>query len=249
MFEMLLTNKYLCKRRQKMEGQSREKDILDILYERDRISVAELAKILFVSEMTVRRDLTALEKKGVIKRYRGGAVLTTVSNEMPISRRFFIDEDEKKDLGRQAAEFLADGLTVYLDSSSTCQYIIPYMNKFKGITVVTNSVNSLLYASKLQIPCILLGGKYYDRDMCLIGTITEQYADQFNVDIAFFSPLGISGDGIISDVDIEQTSVRRVIMKHSKKNVFLFERNKLCKTYPYTLTRRDEVDEILFSNL
>ena len=113
-----------------MEDQSREKDILDILYERDRISVAELAKILFVSEMTVRRDLTSLEKKGVIKRYRGGAVLTTVSNEMPISRRFFVDEDEKKDLGRQAAEFLADGQTVYLDSSSTCQYIIPYMNKF-----------------------------------------------------------------------------------------------------------------------
>lgn len=231
-----------------MEDQSREKDILDILYERDRISVAELAKILFVSEMTVRRDLTSLEKKGVIKRYRGGAVLTTLSNEMPISRRFFVDEDEKKDLGRQAAEFLADGQTVYLDSSSTCQYIIPYMNKFKNITIVTNSVNSLLYAAKLQIPCILLGGKYYDRDMCLVGSITEQYADQFNVDIAFFSPLGISDDGIISDVDIEQTSVRRMIMKHAKRKVFLFERNKLSKTYPYTLTRKEEVDDILFSN-
>ena len=231
-----------------MEGQSREKDILDILYERDRISVAELAKILFVSEMTVRRDLTSLEKKGVIKRYRGGAVLTTVSNEMPISRRFFVDEHEKKDLGRQAAEFLSDGQTVYLDSSSTCQYIIPYMNKFKNITVVTNSVNSLLYASKLQIPCILLGGKYYDRDMCLVGSITEQYADQFNVDIAFFSPLGISEDGIISDVDIEQTSVRRIIMKHAKKNVFLFEKNKLNKTYLYTLASEDEVDELLISD-
>ena len=231
-----------------MEGQSREKDILDILYERDRISVAELAEILFVSEMTVRRDLTALEKKGVIKRYRGGAVLTTVSNEMPISRRFFVDEHEKKDLGRQAAEFLSDGQTVYLDSSSTCQYIIPYMNKFKNITIVTNSVNSLLYASKLQIPCILLGGKYYDRDMCLVGSITEQYADQFNVDIAFFSPLGISEDGIISDVDIEQTSVRRIIMKHAKKNVFLFEKNKLNKTYLYTLASEDEVDELLISD-
>ena len=147
-----------------MEGQYREKDILDVLYERDRISVAELSKILFVSEMTVRRDLTALEKKGVIKRYRGGAVLTTVSNEMPISRRFFVDEDEKKDLGRQAAEFLADSQTVYLDSSSTCQYIIPYMNKFKNITIVTNSVNSLLYASKLQIPCIDTIGDIAEKD-------------------------------------------------------------------------------------
>ena len=84
--------------------------------------------------------------------------------------------------------------------------------------------------------------------MCLVGSITEQYADQFNVDIAFFSPLGISDDGIISDVDIEQTSVRRMIMKHAKRKVFLFERNKLSKTYPYTLTRKEEVDDILFSN-
>lgn len=231
-----------------MEAQSREKDILDILYEKDRISVAELAKTLFVSEMTVRRDLSALEKKGVIRRYRGGAVLTTVNSEMPISRRFFVDEDEKKDLGRQAAEFLCDNITVYLDSSSTCQYIIPYMNKFKNITLVTNSVNSLLCASKLQIPSILLGGKYYDRDMCFVGRMTEEQAMQLNVDIAFFSPLGISEDGMISDIDIEQTGVRKTVMKHAKKKIFMFEKNKLNKTYLYTLCHRDDADRILVSN-
>ena len=231
-----------------MEAPNREKDILDILYEKDRISVAELAKTLFVSEMTVRRDLTELEKKGVIKRYRGGAVLTTVSNEMPISRRFFVDEDEKKDLGRQAAEFLCDNITVYVDSSSTCQYIIPYMNKFKNITLITNSINSLLYAAKLQIPCILLGGKYYDRDMCLVGAMTEEQASQLNLDLAFFSPLGISEEGIISDIDIDQTTARKKILAHSKKKIFLFEKNKLNKTYLYTLCHRDDVDQVLISN-
>ncbi|MBE6592652.1 MAG: DeoR/GlpR transcriptional regulator [Ruminococcaceae bacterium] len=231
-----------------METQSREKDILDILYEKERVSVLELAKTLFVSEMTVRRDLSVLEKKGVIKRYRGGAVLSTVSNEMPISRRFFVDEDEKKYLGQQAAKFLSDNLTVYIDSSSTCQYIIPHMSRFKDLTLITNSVNSLLYASKLQIPCILLGGKYYDRDMCLVGTMTEEYAAQFNVDLAFFSPLGISENGIISDIDIEQTSVRKIIMKRAKKKVFLFEKNKLNKTYLHTLCHRDDIDELIISN-
>ena len=230
-----------------METQNREKDILDILYEKDRVSVSELAKTLFVSEMTVRRDLSTLEKKGVIKRYRGGAVLSTVSNEMPISRRFFVDEDEKKELGRQAAKFLSDNLTVYIDSSSTCQYIIPHMNKFKNLMLITNSVNSLLYASKLQIPCVLLGGKYYDRDMCLVGSMTEEFAAQFNVDLAFFSPLGISEDGVVSDIDSEQTSVRKIIMKNAKKKVFLFEKNKFNKTYLYTLCHKNDIDELLIS--
>ena len=228
-----------------MEGQSREKDILDILYERDRISVAELAKILFVSEMTVRRDLTSLEKKGVIKRYRGGAVLTTVSNEMPISRRFFVDEDEKKDLGRQAAEFLADGQTVYLDSSSTCQYVIPLVAKHKNMTIVTNSVKALLSAGSLHVPCILIGGEYYEQDMCLVGSIAEEYVRDLNVDIAFFTTAAYSEDGVISDFDIRQTAIRKLLMQNAKQNVFLFEGHKRNKKLLYTLCRKEDATAII----
>lgn len=57
-----------------MEYKDRKKDILDILYANGRVSVSKLAKTLFVSEMTIRRDLSEMEKDGVLKRYRGGAV-------------------------------------------------------------------------------------------------------------------------------------------------------------------------------
>ena len=106
-----------------MELNYRENSILDLLYERGRISVSELAEILFVSEMTIRRDLSELEKNGLIKRYRGGAVLTAIDSKIPISRRFFVDEGEKLSLSKKAAEFLDNNLTVFIDSSSTCQYI------------------------------------------------------------------------------------------------------------------------------
>lgn len=238
----------LTKGTDKMLLKDRKKDILDILYEKGRISVSELAKTLFVSEMTIRRDLSELEKKGVLKRYRGGAVLTAMNGDMPISQRFFVDENEKKELGRQAVKFLEDNLTIYIDSSSTCQYIIPYISRFKNITLITNSVNALLIASKSQIQCILIGGKYYGQDMCFIGSIAEQYAEQFNVDVAFFSSLGMSEDGIISDPDIEQTMIRKIVMNHSKKNIFLFEKSKLNKKYFYTLCYKNDVDEILISN-
>lgn len=230
-----------------MEYKDRKKDILDILYANGRVSVLELAKTLFVSEMTIRRDLSEMEKDGVLKRYRGGAVLTAFSSEMPISQRFFVDESEKIYLSKKAINFLSDDLTIFIDSSSTCHYIIPYINRFKNISIVTNSVNALLIASKSQIPCILLGGKYYCRDMCFVGSIAEQYANGVNVDVAFFSSLGLSEDGIISDMDIEQTMIRKIIMSHSKKNIFLFEKNKLNKTYVYTLCHKTDVDELFIS--
>ena len=224
--------------------QDRKKEIFDILYEEGRTSVSKLAQMLYVSEMTIRRDLNEMEKAGILKRYRGGAVLTTVYSDMPISQRFFVDENDKKELGRQAVKFLEDNLIIYIDSSSTCHYIIPYINKFKNITLVTNSVNALLLASKLQIDCVLIGGKYYGQDMCFVGSLAQRYAQDFNVDVAFFSSLGISEDGIISDSDIEQTMIRKIIMKHSKKNVFLFEKNKLNKKYCYTLCHKNDVEEV-----
>lgn len=230
-----------------MEYKDRKKDILDILYANGRVSVSKLAKTLFVSEMTIRRDLSEMEKDGVLRRYRGGAVLTAVSNKMPITQRFFVDESEKIYLSKKAISFLSDDLTIFIDSSSTCQYIIPYINRFKNITIITNSVNALLIASKSKIPCILIGGKYYSQDMCFVGSIAEQYANEFNVDIAFFSSLGLSEDGIISDTDIEQTMIRKIIMSHSKKNIFLFEKNKLNKIYSYTVCYKTDVNEVIIS--
>lgn len=231
-----------------MVGENRQKDILDILYEKGRVSVCELSKTLFVSDMTIRRDLSSLEEKGMVKRFRGGAVLTAIESEMPVSQRFFVSEKEKISLSKKAIEFLKDDLTVYIDSSSTCHYIIPYMNKFKNITLLTNSVNALLTASKLQLPCFLIGGKYYRHDMCFVGSIAEQYAKQFSVDVAFFSALGLSEDGSISDNDIEQTAIRKIIMKNSRKNIFLFEKNKLNKKYFYILCNKSDADEILLSD-
>ncbi|MBR5156490.1 MAG: DeoR/GlpR transcriptional regulator [Clostridia bacterium] len=228
-----------------MEFKDRKKDILDILYANGRVSVASLAKTLFVSEMTIRRDLSELEKKGVLKRYRGGAVLTAVSNEMPIARRFFVDEDKKISLAKRAVKFLEDDITVFIDSSSTCQYIIPYLSRFKNITLITNSVNALLIASKSQIPSILIGGEYCDKDMCFVGSIAEQNAGQFNVDLAFFSAMGLSEDGIISDPNIDQSMIRKIIMKHSKKNIFLFEEGKLHQKYFYTICHKNDVDDVI----
>ena len=81
--------------------------------------------------------------------------------------------------------------------------------------------------------------------MCFVGSIAEADASRFNVDIAFFCAMGMSEDGIISDEDIEQVMIRKIIMANSKKNIFLFEKNKLNKKYFFTLCHRDDVDAVI----
>lgn len=226
-----------------IEGRKRE--ILELLYEQGRASVAELSKKLYVSEMTVRRDLTELERSGYIKRYRGGAVFKKLREQTPISERFLLDKDEKVELCRLCEPYLKDNTTVFIDSSSTCQYLIPHIAGRKGISIVTNSVRALLLAAEMHVPCILLGGDYYEQDMCLVGPLAQNYAEGINVDVAFFTTAAIDSDGRITDFDIRQTMIRKIIMKNAATNVFMFERSKLNKRLLYTLCEKDEATAII----
>ena len=231
-----------------MELDSRKTEILGILYKKGRISVGELARTLYVSEMTVRRDLSEMEKGGYLKRYRGGAMLRLSTREMPIAERVLVDKDEKKTLCLRALPYLCDHSTVYLDSSSTCLYLIPHLQRYKNIRIITNSVQAVLDASAFHIPCLLIGGEYYEQDMCFVGSIAERYASELNVDVAFFTTAAYSDDGVISDFDVKQTMIRRVILKNAKKSIFLFERSKIGQKMTYTLCRREDVTEVIIAN-
>ncbi|MBR2011220.1 MAG: DeoR/GlpR transcriptional regulator [Clostridia bacterium] len=228
--------------------EGRKKDILDLLYVNGRVCVAELAKKLYVSEMTIRRDLDEMEKDGFLRRYRGGAVLKINAEEMPLSQRILIDKDEKEELCKKCISFLHDGMTVFIDSSSTCQYLIPHIHMFRDMTIVTNSVKALLSAGSMHIPCILIGGEYYEQDMCLVGSVAEQYARDLNVDIAFFTTAAYSKEGVISDFDMRQTMIRKIVMKNSKQNVFLFESHKLNKKLLYTLCRKEDATAVIVTD-
>ena len=223
----------------------RQKEILGILYQKGRASVSALSKTLFVSEMTVRRDLIEMEKSGFLRRYRGGAMLKNNTGEMPIGERLLLDRKEKEEIAEKCTDFLSDSMTVFIDSSSTCQYIIPHFSRYKNITVVTNSVSALLTLGKMHVFSILIGGEYYEQDMCTVGSLAENYADKLNVDVAFYTTAAISHDGVISDFDLKQTMIRKCMMKNAGKNVFLFEREKFGKKHLYTLCTVEDVTAIL----
>ena len=224
---------------------ARQQEIMQILKAKGSVSVGELSTTLYASEMTIRRDLTEMEKGGFLRRYRGGAVLKINLGEMPIKERLLLYKEEKEALAKKCLPYLKDDIAVFIDSSSTCQYLLPHIAEFKNITVVTNSVSSLLTASGMHLNCILVGGEYYEQDMCMVGSIAEEQVKNLNVDVAFLTTAGISHEGVITDFDLKQTAVRKIIIKNSKRNVFLFEKEKIGKKFLYTLCDNKDSVEIL----
>ena len=146
-----------------MELNERQQDIINLLREKGKISVSALSKKLNYSEMTIRRDLTKMEKAGLLKRSHGMALENDI-NSQPITTRSFAQDDEKRKLCKKASKYLEDKMMVFLDSSSTCMYLIPYIAEHKDICIFTNSVQVLLSAANFHIPCYLTGGKYFEKD-------------------------------------------------------------------------------------
>ncbi len=224
----------------------RQEKILQTLKEKHRVSVAFLAKTLFVSEMTIRRDLKVLSSLGYIERYNGGAVYKEKGFFLPLDCRDKLHNDEKKLLAECVKKYLTNGMTVYIDSSSTCNYIVPLLSDYKSVKLVTNSVNSLLKAAEYNIKALLIGGEYNSLDMCTVGFKAIEFLQDINMDIGFFSSSGFSTDkGLVTDWDKEQTAVRKAALKNTKLKIFLFTSEKINKTQIYTVCDTSEIDEII----
>lgn len=223
----------------------RQSSILTHLKSCKRASVKALAAQFFVSEMTIRRDLKQMEALGYVQRYSGGALYRHEEGTMPIAFRRLLHADEKAQLSRHAAKYLHNGIAVFIDSSSTCTHIVPLLAAYKEVQILTNSVPCLLEAAKYQLPCIMAGGDYEERDMCTLGSEAERFLERYNTDVAFFSSAGLSDDGLITDWDAAQTAVRQTVLRKSTQSIFLFDSTKLHKKFLHTVCCAEELTEVI----
>ena len=228
-----------------MELNARQKKILQRINREGRIKASALAKELFFSEMTIRRDLKIMEKEGLLKRIHGGAVENISLYNYPVDYRMEINKEQKQHLASQASKYLKDNQVIFLNSSSTLTYIIPHLLKYKNLQVITNSVHLLHYIASMHIPCYLTGGKYNEIERCLSGRQTEEFLNGINPDIAFLSCEALSDDGFVTDSDPELAEIDKIAVKKSKTTVLLMDRSKIGSVCTYDVCHTDRLDGVI----
>lgn len=224
----------------------RQEEILQLLEKEKSISVQKLAKLLFVSESSVRRDLSALEEMGKIHRTFGGAVLME-SPEKEVSLMFRRSQNmgQKQLIAQKAVAYVRDGMMIFLDASSTVAQLIPLLKGFRDLTVVTNSPQASLMLAELKIRNYSTGGKMLNNSLAYVGVEAARALENLRADMVFFSCRGMSEDGLITDSMEEEAEIRRVMLKHAKKKIFLCDKSKIGRSYSYVLCRAEDVDQII----
>ena len=228
-----------------MSTNLRHKQILAILEENGAVSVRALTKALFVSEATVRRDLAELEKSGALKRTFGGATsVMDTGKQIPLFIREGMNSSAKSEICRQAAGLVKDGDTIFIDGSSTAQYLVKYVSHLKNITVVTYSIKTAELMCQSHIRTYCTGGLLLENSLVCTGQQTIEFAQRVNPDICFISCKGIDEGGKFTDTSEEETLIRRAFMNNSRTRVMLMTNNKFGTRYFHTLCTAEEIDHI-----
>lgn len=232
-----------------MYQEERLEKIIEYLAEHKRISADDICSLYEVSRDTARRDLVKLEEQRKIVRTHGGAVLSTLQQEIRNYReRLHYGLAEKRAIGKLAASLIKPGDKIILDSSTTVEACAACIT-VEDLIVITNSINQAeQLAAKPGLQIQLLGGLLNKEHLFLYGQQVITALGQYLVNKAFLGAVGISEKGLTTGYEEDGHLVRKM-MAQAEQVIVLADHTKFgCNGY-FKYANLSEIDIIITDQL
>lgn len=234
-----------------MSALERQNKIAEIVAAKGKIAIPEICELFAVSSMTARRDLNELDRKGLVRRVHGGAIANLGrSYEPPFQTRSTKNVEAKAAIGRKAAELIYDGDSIALDVGTTTLEVAKNLAGKRNLTIVTNCLqiaNLLVEALSLEVDArlILTGGIVRPRELSLVGSFAERVYSDLHVDKAFIGIGGISLMDGLTEYNIEDTQIKRMLLRSAREKIIVADSSKFGVTTFASVGPLSEVDKIV----
>ncbi len=225
----------------------RRRELTRLLKSGRSVRVTQMARLLGVSAMTIRRDLEALAASGVAVRTYGGAIPAgRISFELAFSERHHQHWPEKRRIGSAAAALIRPGSTVFVDTGTTTLEIARALAGQRiACTVVTSS---LVVAAELwrhrQVALLLLGGRVRDGSPDLAGPETQRAVKAMRADAAFLGADAVDASGAFA-ADAEVARVAALMVRRARQAVVVADASKLGRRAGTRYARAAELDVLI----
>ena len=231
-----------------MTSEERKHRIEAYLQRVEFASLEELSQHVEASVSTVRRDLSALEGAGNLRRTHGGArIIAPKTDEFAFTARDTRQLSEKEQIGKACAELIGSHQSVILDAGTTVCHVARFLEE-KTPQIVTNSLPvANLFASANKVEVILAGGVIYPRLGVLVGPMTVETFSKMRTDVAIMSAGGITLDGITNSHAL-LIEIQRAMLKAAQKVIFCLDHSKFGRQSVSPLCGLDMVDAIVTDN-
>jgi DeoR family fructose operon transcriptional repressor len=218
--------------------------IAELVNARGSVRNVDLVNLLGVTEPTIRKDMTILEKQGVLKRTHGGAIALRPSVESSLEVRAQRNAEAKEAIASVCVQEIHDGDAVFLDSGTT---ILKIAHKLASryITVLTNSIGvAEAIADIPTIEHLLLGGRLRRVSGSLVGAFTLDVMNHFTVNIAFLSASGFSESGV-TVADVEEAKLKAAIIERARRTILAIDHEKVGATHFARVCDLEAIDTLV----
>jgi len=228
---------------------SRQQYILSLIKTEGTVTVSQLAEELGVSELTIRRDLDQLEKKGLVERTHGGA---TARRNLPVEPDYLQKASEypkeKEAIGQAVAAMVEEGDTLYINSGSTTFEVIRSVVALqKKVTIVTNNIDAIWLCKESEhIRLILAGGVYRSRSHSVSGSLSSILVNQVYANKAIIGVDGFSLSAGLTTPILEEAETTRAMIEHTVGTVIVVAAaNKIGVVSNFKTVGLDQVDVLV----
>lgn len=214
--------------------QQRRDEIMAQVYQKEHVSVKQLAEALKVSEATIRRDLHGMASEGLLELSHGGAALVRNSDYSFLSKSIRNIEAKQK-IAKLASDMVDDGDQIFLDSGTTCYSMAAFLRTKKDLTVIVNSVRT---AQELQVPGIhvlMLGGQYRPERMDTVGPMACGAIERLRGYRAFLGTDGLSLEFGLTSIDIDSAHLFGLVARNARESILLADSSKFDKPALYKI--------------
>ncbi|WP_411084715.1 DeoR/GlpR family DNA-binding transcription regulator [Streptomyces sp. cmx-18-6] len=240
---------------QNLLAEQRRALILDEVRRRGGVRVNELTRRLNVSDMTIRRDLDALARQGVIEKVHGGAVpvVEASTHEPGFEVKSALEPSAKEDIARTAAALALPGSAIALSGGTTTYALARRLLDVPDLTVVTNSVRVADVFHDAQRPSpgraarpgaatvVLTGGVRTPSDS-LVGPVADRAIDSLHFDVLFLGVHGISAEAGLSTPNLAEAETNRRFVRSARRVVVVADHTKWGTVGLSSFAALDEVD-------
>lgn len=230
----------------------RIQEIENYIVKHENVSIDTLCSVFNVSKNTIRRDISELEEKGIIKKVYGGVTINNKEKKstVPFTEREIKNKSEKQIIAEVASNLVDDGDIIFIDSGTTTMHIIPFLKNKKNVTIITNNLNVLLIA--LMYPNLNVlspGGTLFRKTNSLIGIEAVNFLTNYNIGKAFMATTGVSiSKGVTNSSSIEY-QIKKTVVEKSDKVIILADNSKLDVSSLMTYCELEEIDTFITDKL
>ncbi|MFB9377967.1 DeoR/GlpR family DNA-binding transcription regulator [Kineococcus gynurae] len=230
-----------------MYAPERHQAILDRARSAGRVEVAALADTLDVTPETIRRDLTTLERLGVLRRVHGGAIaVERLGHELAVGERQGVFAAEKERIAKQALAELPEAGTVVIDAGTTTVRLAEMLPTDRELTVVTHALTVAQSVSGLaNVTLHLVGGQVRGRTLAAVGTWAETLLADVFADVCFLATNALTPQRGLSTPDVAEASVKRALIRAARRTVVLTDHTKLGRDDFAHIASLEEIDTVI----